>query len=91
MLVYVRARKEDHFAVLSGIGSDRVRLADPSQGNRVLTRRQFQEIWNTRDDATLTGRVLAVLPRGEAARSESFFIPPEISGVPYDLLSIRRY
>lgn len=91
MLVFVRARKEDHFAVLSGIGGDRVRLSDPALGNRVLSRRQFLDIWNTRDDMSLTGRVLTVLPRETVMRSEAFFHPPNVSAVPYELMSIRRF
>lgn len=91
VIVFVRARKEDHFAVLGGISADRVKLADPSLGNRTLTHAQFLDLWQTRDDATLKGRVLAVLPHGQTAPADDFYAPPETSPLPYELLTLRRF
>ena len=89
VIVFVRSRETDHFAVLSGVSPDRVGLADPALGNRTLTRAQFRGIWETRDDARLVGRALAVLPLVPAETAEDFFGPPQVSRVPYQLLTIR--
>jgi predicted double-glycine peptidase len=79
VIVFVRARKEDHFAVLAGVGPERVKLADPALGNRSLSWRQFLERWDTRADAQLKGRALAVLPLNTGANTgapaSDFFTP----------------
>lgn len=64
VVVYVKHRKDDHFAVLRGISGDTVWLADPSLGNRTYSRAQFLAMWQTREDADdgLAGKFLAVLP-----------------------------
>ena len=65
VIVYVKHRKNDHFAVLRGISSDAVWLADPSLGNRTYSSAQFLALWKTRLDADnngLEGKFLAVLP-----------------------------
>lgn len=65
VIVYVRHRKEGHFAVLRGIGDRVVWLADPSLGNRTYSRAQFLELWKTRlspEKDGLEGKFLAVLP-----------------------------
>lgn len=65
VVVYVKHRKDDHFAVLRGINSEMVWLADPSTGNRTYSKEQFLALWQTRaggDNPTLAGKFLAVLP-----------------------------
>lgn len=92
VIIYVRQRKEDHFTVISGIDKQRVRLSDSSLGNRVLTRGQFKEIWETREEEGLEGKMLAILPADQSIgikRDGSFFIQPLFSEVPETLLTLR--
>ncbi len=62
VILYLKYRKQDHFTVMRGINQDYVWLADPSLGNRRYTKAQFLEMWDTRSDAQLKGKFLAVLP-----------------------------
>ena len=61
-IVYLNHNRTDHFSVLRAIDDSHVYLADPSWGNRTLTRKQFEKIWNTRNDAQYQGKVLLILP-----------------------------
>lgn len=61
-IVYLNHNRTDHFSVLRAIDDTHVYLADPSWGNRTLTRKQFEKIWNTRNDAQYQGKVLLILP-----------------------------
>ena len=45
IIVPVRIQDYNHFAVFRGIANDRVLLADPAWGNRVLTESAFEEAW----------------------------------------------
>ncbi len=78
VIVYTRHRKDDHFSVLRGISADTIWLADPSLGNRTYSRHQFLKIWETRGDARLKGKILAILPgrRGRGEDSEFFIEQP---------------
>lgn len=59
VLLYLQVRGQDHFSVLRGIEpSGAVWLADPSWGNRLLTRTQFEAIWYTRPVDSLPGKIL---------------------------------
>ncbi len=92
VIVYVRQRKEDHFSVISGISGDKVKLSDPSLGNRILTRGQFKEIWETREEQGLEGKMLAVLPQDKTLAQDadgSFFVTPTFSRVPTEMLTLR--
>ncbi|QQZ27529.1 C39 family peptidase [Thiothrix subterranea] len=94
VIVYVRQRKEDHFSVLSGISDDKVKLSDPSLGNRILTRGQFKEIWETREEQGLEGKMLAVLPQDKTLAQQadgSFFAKPTFSRVPTEVLTLRHH
>lgn len=76
VIVYLRHRRDSHFAVLRGAGTDVVVLADPSQGNVTMSRSQFMEMWATRFEegrpASLAGRLLAIVPEpGGRAGSRS--------------------
>lgn len=75
VLVYLKHRKDDHFSVLRGINGRAAWLADPSLGNRYYSKEQFLEMWRTRDDPILKGRILVVLPLGvsEASPPSDFF------------------
>ncbi len=91
VILYVKQRKQDHFTVISGITKTHVKISDPSLGNRILTRGQFREIWETRDEKGFEGKMLAILPlEGNlTAKNETFFTPPKFSHVPTDILTIR--
>lgn len=94
VIVYVRQRKEDHFTVISGISEDKVKLSDPSLGNRTLTRGQFKAIWETRAEQGLEGKMLAVLPLDKTLAQNadgSFFVTPSFSRVPTELLTVRSH
>lgn len=77
VVVYLKHRKDDHFAVLRGISKDSVWLADPSLGNRTYSREQFLEMWETRqglEGSDLHGKFLAVFPEdGNLAPASPFF------------------
>ncbi len=92
VIIYVRQRKEDHFTVLSGVSDNKVKLSDSSLGNRILTRGQFKEIWQTREEQGLEGKMLAVLPLNKALaqnKDSSFFVNPTSSRVPTEMLLLR--
>nr|WP_284046954.1 C39 family peptidase [Halomonas llamarensis] len=73
-IVYTKHRKNDHFSVLRGIDDDTVWLADPSLGNRTYSKYQFLDMWETRDDSVLKGKILAIVPLIEETQSaEDFF------------------
>ncbi len=94
VIVYVRQRKEDHFTVISGISEDKVKLSDPSLGNRILTRGQFKAMWETREEQGLEGKVLAVLPLNKTLAQNadgSFFVKPTFSRVPTEVLTLRHH
>lgn len=50
---------------MRAIDNDRVYLADSSWGNRVLSKKQFEQMWHTNNDPNLQGRVLLILPSNE--------------------------
>lgn len=74
VVVYLKHRQDDHFSVVRGIDGDTVWLADPSLGNRRLSKAQFLAMWETREDAVLKGKLLAVLPlANNIATRDDFF------------------
>jgi len=73
VIVYTKHRKDDHFSVLRGINSDTVWLADPSLGNRTYSRYQFLEMWETRENSELKGKILAVIPLSQEVQSVNGF------------------
>lgn len=74
VIVYTKHRKDDHFAVLRGIDEHTVWIADPSLGNMTYSKHQFLEMWETRGEATLKGKILAVLPNDDrAVELQEFF------------------
>lgn len=72
VIAYIKHRKNDHFTVISGINNDFVRISDPSLGKKVLSTYQFQEMWETRADNHLKGKILVILPKDQSSNS-SFF------------------
>ncbi len=73
VIVYIKHRKTDHFSVISGINDQFVQLSDPSLGKVTLTKYQFLEMWNTRENDIYTGKILAVLPKQEQQINTDFF------------------
>ncbi len=61
-IVYLNHKRSDHFSVVRAIDENNVYLSDSSWGNRTLTRKQFEKMWNTQNDSKLQGRVLLILP-----------------------------
>lgn len=89
VLLYVKQREQGHFTVISGIDNDSVTLADPSLGNRFLTRGQFKEIWHTREQTGLEGKMLAILPLGKKTdlpTNPHFFSKPYFSSIPTKII-----
>lgn len=72
VIAYIKHRKSDHFTVISGINDNFVKISDPSLGQRVLSRYQFQEMWETRADNHLKGKVLVILPKGQSSNLDFF-------------------
>lgn len=91
VILYVKQRKQDHFTVISGISNTHVKISDPSLGNRILTRGQFKEIWETRGEERYEGKMLAILPleNNPIVKDETFFFAPKFSHIPTDILTIR--
>lgn len=88
VVVYLRYRGDDHFSVLRGIDAERVSLADPSWGNRTLSKSDFTAMWYTREGEALPGKALLVLPQ-QAIATESFIAAPPPMPMPLHLLSHR--
>lgn len=73
VIVYTKHRKDDHFSVLRGINNDTVWLADPSLGNRTYSKYQFIEMWETREDSDLKGKILAIVPLSQKIQNAKAF------------------
>lgn len=72
-IVYIKHRKTDHFSVIRGINENFVWLADPSLGNRVLSKEDFIKLWHTRNDKILSGKILAVVPKSGQKVNNDYF------------------
>lgn len=64
-IVYLNHKRSDHFSVVRTIDNDRIYLADSSWGNRILSKKQFEQMWHTNNDPNLQGKVLLILPSNE--------------------------
>lgn len=72
VIAYIKHRKNDHFTVISGINNNFVRISDPSLGQRTLSTYQFKEMWETRADDHLKGKILVILPKDQSSNSTFF-------------------
>lgn len=92
-IVYLKHRKDDHFSVLRGIDKNTVWLADSSLGNRTYSKSQFLEMWDTRDDQVLKGKILAILPNTKVKKSADFFTktPERQSTLAASLQAFNRF
>lgn len=87
-IAYVEAQGEAHFTVIRGIGGDgQVQLADPSWGNRLLSRHAFARMFLD----TETGRGKLLLLAGDADARSWFGISrglPVLQAPPMRFLSL---
>lgn len=93
-IAYLRYRDDDHFSVIRGIGADgSVVLADPSWGNRRFTQQQFLNMWETRGDEVLKGKVLLLLPDGmdQDSINTAFFGADESNSLALERLVLRGF
>ncbi len=91
-IAYLRYRDDDHFSVIRGIGADgSVQLADPSWGNRRFTQQQFLNMWETRGDEVLKGKILLLLPDGmdQGSINSAFFGAVEPNPLALERLVLR--
>ena len=93
-IVYLRYRDKDHFSVIRGINDQGVVwLGDPSWGNRKFTEHQFRDMWETRDNEQLKGKLLLIIPTDKtlATLNQDFFHPPEVNATAIELLTLTSY
>jgi predicted double-glycine peptidase len=89
-IAYVKWRKKDHFTVIRGISDHYVWLGDPSWGNRTVSKSEFLELWQTRNDKELVGKILILYPRKQQTLNPSAFQLPLPSQLPYTFLLQRH-
>ena len=92
-IVYLRYRDKDHFSVIRGVNeSGLVWLGDPSWGNRKFSESRFKSMWETRDDDTLKGKILLIIPEDKslAQMHSGFFKSPEVNTTAIQLLTLRK-
>ncbi|MBA2492890.1 MAG: hypothetical protein H0V34_14790 [Gammaproteobacteria bacterium] len=87
VIVFIRPRGYEHFAVLKGVRGEYVYLADPSRGNLRLATYRFMETWL---DKSGTGIVFVVEGKdGELKTASPFAVSAEGLPAP-ELLSARQ-
>ena len=88
VIVYLEHRKDSHFSVLKGISKTHVQLADPSWGNRLLSKDEFLAMWETRSDTQAKGKILIIQPVSQSVVMQSnFWQPPQ----PNELLTQKVF
>lgn len=92
VIVYLQYRGLDHFSVLRGISNAYVQLADPSWGNRIVSKQQFLAMWETRDDDNLKGKILLLMPQYPEVikQHQDFFSPPASRRLSLETLTLFR-
>ncbi|VAW85007.1 Bacteriocin resistance protein; peptidase C39 [hydrothermal vent metagenome] len=91
-IAYLKYRDDDHFSVVRSVNPDgSISLGDPSWGNRRFTQQQFLEMWETRGDENLKGKVLLLLPDGidVTTMDRSFFGLTETNTISEEMLILR--
>lgn len=86
VIAYLKPERGDHFTVIRGVSPSHVWLGDPSWGNRVLTKARFLEMWHTRGDPTLIGKILVVQPNKPRTLSDGAFDRPPVPRHPLVLV-----
>jgi len=88
VIVFIKPRGYDHFAVFRGLRRGRVYLADPTRGNVRMSRDAFLRIWA---GETGKGVVFAVENPNAAEGGEQFPLAPPFSRLPHaEVLSARQ-
>lgn len=87
VIVYVRPRGYEHFAVLKGIRGGRVFLADPSLGNIRMPLYRFIEMWALENGK---GVIFAVEPGDRQWPADTPLRPPVLGDPPLEQLSARE-
>jgi len=91
-IAYLKYRDDDHFSVVRGVDADgSVTLGDPSWGNRRFTKHQFLNMWETRPEEELKGKMLLLLPDGidVSLIDRSFFGSSTASTLSNEMLILR--
>lgn len=91
VIAYLKAEREDHFTVIRGGSDSHVWLGDPSWGNRTLTRARFLEMWRTREDTTLQGKVLLIQPINDLTLKPFAFQKPTPSRLSHSVIMQRQF
>lgn len=68
-LVYLQIKRDDHFSVVRYADEHNVYLADPSWGNWVVSRSQFEKYWYTSLDDGTHGRLLLIIPQDQQGQA----------------------
>mgnify|MGYP000695864765 FL=1 len=87
-LLYLNYRGQDHFTVFRGMNDKVVLLSDPSWGNKKILISQFLNMWKTRDESHLYGKMLLIFSDKQA--NKAFFQPPTHSNTIYDSIMLNR-
>jgi len=92
-IAYLKYRDDDHFSVVRGVDADgSVSLGDPSWGNRRFTKYQFLNMWETRSDEELKGKMLLLLPDGiDVATIDRSFFGSTATNILSEEMLILRY
>jgi len=91
-IAYLKYRDDDHFSVVRSVDTDgSVSLGDPSWGNRRFTKQQFLNLWETRENENLKGKMLLLLPDGVdvAMIDRSFFGMATPNTISKEMLILR--
>jgi len=91
-IAYLKYRDDDHFSVVRSVDVDgSVTLGDPSWGNRRFTKHQFLNMWETRPEEELKGKMLLLLPDGIdlSIIDRSFFGSSTASTLSNEMLILR--
>lgn len=87
VIVFIKPRGYEHFAVFKGVQYDRVYLADPSLGNVRMPMYKFLDMWL---DANGKGIIFAV-ERKDSQWKEDYPLKLHVDGLPRpEILSIRQ-
>jgi predicted double-glycine peptidase len=87
VIVFIRPRGYEHFAVLKGIRGDRVYLADPSLGNIRMAGAKFLAMWL--DDKGQG--IIFVVERHDGTWMENSPLKPPMQGLPQpEILTARQ-
>lgn len=91
---HLKYRKDDYFSMLRGIDKNTVWLPSPSLGNQTYSKSQFLDMWDTRDDKILKGKILTILlPNAKIKQPVDFFTktPERQSALAVNLQALSHF